>query len=175
MSHLDNRCDEDPEILGQDFLSVTLAGRAYGIDYSTVDETRRFDVQAVIPVGNAPSFVVGAVYTSGAYVPLIDLRAKLGLEAEQGNLQPAIVFARIHRQRVGLVVGRISGVTIVQTYQVSKAPPQSASVIPAHALIGEQTVGDRSLLLVDFEKLVTLEEISQACTATSGKTASMAA
>jgi purine-binding chemotaxis protein CheW len=60
---------------------------------------------------------------------------------------------------MGVVVDGVSDVLILQSSQIS-APPQFGSAFSTEHLTGIGTVGDRMLILVDIEKLMTSDEMA---------------
>ncbi len=161
MIRLYDRGGEELEVLGSDYLAVSLAGQICGIDYTTVQETRHFDPQAVITVPGAPAFVQGAGYTEGRYVPLVDLPGRLGLGAIRPSTATTIVFARLHGGVVGWVVDQMLEVRIVQPYQVSREGTAPAW-LAAEAWQGSAAVTGYTMTLVDWQKILTPAELTAA-------------
>ncbi|HEX7387870.1 MAG TPA: chemotaxis protein CheW [Castellaniella sp.] len=147
------------ETQGREFLVFTLADQEYGIDILKVQEIRGYDSQAVTRIANVPSFVKGVTNLRGVIVPIVDLRMKFNMEHVEYNAQTVVVILNVRSRVVGVVVDGVSDVLILQPSQVS-APPQFGSAFSTEYLTGIGTVGDRMLILVDIERLMTSEEMS---------------
>jgi len=144
---------------GQEYLVFTLAAQEYGIDILKVQEIRGYDSQSVTRIANVPSFIKGVTNLRGVIVPIVDMRIKFNLEKVEYDHQTVVVILNLHSRVVGIVVDGVSDVLMLQPSQVS-APPQFGTAFSTEYLTGIGTVGDRMLILVDIEKLMTSEEMA---------------
>jgi len=147
------------ETQGQEFLVFTLASQEYGIDILKVQEIRGYDSQTVTRIANVPSFIKGVTNLRGVIVPIVDLRMKFNMDNVEYTAQTVVVILNVNSRVVGVVVDGVSDVLILQTSQISAAP-QFGSAFSTEHLTGIGTVGDRMLILVDIEKLMTSEEMA---------------
>ncbi|MGB3742386.1 MAG: chemotaxis protein CheW [Castellaniella sp.] len=147
------------ETQGKEFLIFTLAQQEYGIDILRVQEIRGYDSQTVTRIANVPSFIKGVTNLRGVIVPIVDLRMKFNMEDVQYTAQTVVVILNIGSRVVGVVVDGVSDVLILQSSQISAAP-QFGSAFSTEHLTGIGTVGDRMLILVDIEKLMSSEEMA---------------
>jgi len=137
------------ETQGKEFLIFTLANQEYGIDILKVQEIRGYDSQTVTRIANVPSFVKGVT----------NLRLKFNMDNVEYTSQTVVVILNVRSRIVGVVVDGVSDVLILQTSQISAAP-QFGSAFSTEHLTGIGTVGERMLILVDIEKLMTSEEMA---------------
>jgi purine-binding chemotaxis protein CheW len=144
---------------GQEFLVFTLAAQEYGIDILKVQEIRGYDSQSVTRIANAPPFVKGVTNLRGIIVPIVDMRIKFNLENVEYNQQTVVVILNLGSRVVGVVVDGVSDVLMLQPAQISTAP-QFGTAFSTEYLTGIGTVGERMLILVDIEKLMTSEEMA---------------
>lgn len=147
------------ETQGREFLIFTLAGQEYGIDILKVQEIRGYDGQGVTRIANVPGFIKGVTNLRGVIVPIVDLRAKFNLENVQCTAQTVVVILNVGARVVGAVVDGVSDVLVLQSSQISP-PPQFGSALATEYLTGIGTVGERMLILVDIEKLMTSDEMA---------------
>jgi len=147
------------ETTGQEYLVFTLAEQEYGIDILKVQEIRGYDAQTVTRIANVPSFVKGVTNLRGVIVPIVDMRIKFNLENVEYNHQTVVVILNLKSRVVGVVVDGVSDVLMLQPGQVSAAP-QFGTAFATDYLTGIGTVGERMLILVDIEKLMTSEEMA---------------
>ena len=147
------------ETQGQEFLVFTLANQEYGIDILKVQEIRGYDSQTVTRIANVPSFVKGVTNLRGVIVPIVDLRLKFNMDNVEYTSQTVVVILNVRSRIVGVVVDGVSDVLILQPAQISAAP-QFGSAFSTEHLTGIGTVGERMLILVDIEKLMTSEEMA---------------
>ena len=64
---------------GSQFLTFVCAGEEYGVDILRVQEIKGWDGVTRVPY--APSYLLGVMNLRGVIVPVIDLRARFGLES----------------------------------------------------------------------------------------------
>jgi len=155
------------ESTGQEYLIFTLAAQEYGIDILKVQEIRGYDAQTVTRIANVPSFVKGVTNLRGVIVPIVDMRIKFNLEKVEYNHQTVVVILNLGSRVVGIVVDGVSDVLMLQRSQISAAP-QFGTAFSTEYLTGIGTVGERMLILVDIEKLMTSEEMALVEAATLG-------
>ncbi|HXE18774.1 chemotaxis protein CheW [Castellaniella sp. UC4442_H9] len=158
MNITDTKADQ-VETQGREFLIFTLASQEYGIDILKVQEIRGYDSQSVTRIANVPSFIKGVTNLRGVIVPIVDLRMKFNMENVEYTPQTVVVILNVRSRVMGVVVDGVSDVLILQSSQIS-APPQFGSAFSTEHLTGIGTVGDRMLILVDIEKLMTSDEMA---------------
>lgn len=151
---------EQNESSGKEYLVFTLADQEYGIDILKVQEIRGYETQTVTRIANVPSFIKGVTNLRGVIVPIVDLRIKFHLEDYAYDHQTVVVILNLEARVVGVVVDGVSDVLILQKEQISDAPQFGSSVLSTEYLTGIGTLGERMLILVDIEKLMTSEEMA---------------
>ncbi|MDN5842600.1 MAG: chemotaxis protein CheW [Alcaligenaceae bacterium] len=150
---------EQAEAQGKEFLLFTLADQEYGIDILKVQEIRGYDAQTVTRIANVPSFIKGVTNLRGVIVPIVDLRMKFNLDNVEYTPHTVVVILNLDSRVIGVVVDGVSDVLVLQAAQISPAP-QFGSTFSTEHLTGIGTVGERMLILVDIEKLMTSEEMA---------------
>jgi purine-binding chemotaxis protein CheW len=152
--------DSDQNIdTSKEFLVFTLAAQEYGIDILKVQEIRGYDSQSVTRIANVPSFVKGITNLRGIIVPIVDMRIKFNLENVEYNHQTVVVILNLSSRVVGVVVDGVSDVLMLKKGQIS-APPQFGTAFSTEYLTGIGTLGERMLILVDIERLMTSDEMA---------------
>jgi purine-binding chemotaxis protein CheW len=132
------------------FLTFRIGGEEYGIDILKVQEIRSYE--APTRIAHAPHFVKGVVNLRGVIVPIMDMRLKLGTEAQYNDFTVTIVLNVGHRV-LGMVVDSVSDVLELQAEQIKPAPDMGAAIDSRH-VTGLGKVGDRILILLDIEGMV---------------------
>ena len=139
-----------------EFLAFTLGGEEYGINILRVQEIRGYE--PVTRIANAPDFIKGVVNLRGTIVPIVDMRIKLSLGAATYDQLTVVIILNIAGRVVGMVVDSVSDVTTLSAEQVKPAPDISTS-FDSDFLIGLGTLGERMLILVDIDKLMSSSEM----------------
>lgn len=143
--------------LAQEYLTFTLGREEYAIDILRVQEIRGYD--QVTAIANAPAFIKGVINLRGAIVPIVDLRIKFNLADVGYDQFTVVIILNVGRRIVGAVVDSVSDVIALAAEEV-KPPPEFGSSFDTEYLLGLATAGERMLILVDIEKLMTSREMA---------------
>ena len=139
-----------------EFLAFKLGTEEYGIDILRVQEIRSYE--APIRFANAPAFIKGVINLRGVIVPIIDMRIKFSLEQVNYDTFTVVIVLNIGKQVVGMVVDGVSDV-ITLTPEQLRPVPDFSSVVDSDHLLAIGAVGDRMLILLDIEKLMSSAEM----------------
>lgn len=145
------------ETVGQEFLIFTLGNEEYGIDILKVQEIRGYD--QVTRIANTPAFIKGVTNLRGVIVPIIDLRVKFAQQDVSYDENTVVIVLNFGLRVVGIVVDGVSDVLSLTTEQIRPAP-EFAVTLATEYLTGLGSLGERMLILVDIEKLLSSEELS---------------
>lgn len=145
------------ETVGQEFLIFTLGDEEYGIDILKVQEIRGYD--QVTRIANTPAFIKGVTNLRGVIVPIIDLRVKFAQQNVEYNENTVVIVLNFENRVVGIVVDGVSDVLSLTQDQIRPAP-EFAVTLSTEYLTGLGSLGDRMLILVDIEKLLSSEEMA---------------
>jgi purine-binding chemotaxis protein CheW len=145
------------ETVGQEFLIFTLGNEEYGIDILKVQEIRGYD--QVTRIANTPAFIKGVTNLRGVIVPIIDLRVKFAQQGVSYDENTVVIVLNFGQRVVGIVVDGVSDVLSLTAEQIRPAP-EFAVTLATEYLTGLGSLGERMLILVDIEKLLSSEEMS---------------
>ena len=135
-----------------------LGPEEYAVDILKIKEIKL--MQEITNVPKAPDFVEGVINLRGDIVPIIDLKKKLNLGAAELNEESKIIVVEIDTKMVGVIVDEVSEVIEIEDSKLSPPPPIIGG-IEAEYLKGVGKLGDRLLILLDLDKILTLEEKNQ--------------
>ena len=145
------------------YLTFLLAGVEYGVDILKVQEIRGWEQPTMLP--NSLDYILGVINLRGTVVPIIDLRRRFSLEKSQLGQTTVVVVVKISsatkERTVGIVVDAVSEVYNVSDEQVRPAPDLGGA-ISMEFVKGLVTVGEKMLILLDIDKLISagvLQEI----------------
>ena len=134
----------------QQFLTFRIGAEEYGIDILKVQEIRSYE--APTRIAHAPHFVKGVVNLRGVIVPIVDMRIRLGCDAETNAFTVVIVLNVVGRV-VGMVVDSVSDVLEMARAAIRPAPEVGSS-IDTRFVTGLGNVNDRLLILLDIEAMI---------------------
>ncbi|OSN04936.1 chemotaxis protein CheW [Lonsdalea iberica] len=145
------------ETVGQEFLIFTLGDEEYGVDILKVQEIRGYD--QVTRIANTPSFIKGVTNLRGVIVPIVDLRIKFAQQEVDYDDNTVVIVLNLGQRVVGIVVDGVSDVLSLKADQIRPAP-EFAVTLSTEYLTGLGSLGERMLILVDIEKLLSSEEMA---------------
>jgi purine-binding chemotaxis protein CheW len=146
------RTGEMASVGAREYLTFRLDQEEYGIDILKVQEIRGYEKPTRI--ANAPEFIKGVVNLRGTIVPIVDMRLKFNCAKAEYNDFTVVIILNLHNRIVGIVVDSVSDVMELPAESV-KAAPEIDSVIDSSAVMGLGSVGERMLILLDIEKLMS--------------------
>jgi purine-binding chemotaxis protein CheW len=141
---------------GNEYLAFTLGQEEYGIDILKVQEIRGYE--SVTRIANAPAFIKGVINLRGIIVPIVDMRIKFALGEPRYDQFTVVIILSIAGRVVGMVVDSVSDVTTLAPQQIKPAP-EMGTVLNSDYLVGLGTLGERMLILLDIERLMSSEEM----------------
>ncbi len=136
----------------KEYLAFTLGGEEYGIDILRVQEIRGYE--PVTRIANAPGFIKGVVNLRGTIIPVVDMRIKLELGEPVYDQFTVVIILNIAGRVVGMVVDSVSDVIMLKPEQMRPAPELGSAFDSSH-LVGLGDLGERMLILVDIDKLMS--------------------
>ncbi|CAM8629388.1 CheW Chemotaxis signal transduction protein [Comamonadaceae bacterium] len=140
----------------REYLTFRLDQEEYGIDILKVQEIRGYEPPT--RVANAPGFIKGVVNLRGTIVPIVDMRLKFNCAKAEYNSFTVVIVLNLRNRIVGIVVDSVSDVMELPPESL-KAAPDIESVIDSSAVLGLGSIGDRMLILLDIEKLMSAPEM----------------
>lgn len=103
-----------------ELILLEIAGHAFCIDIRSVREIRGFTASTPLP--QAPDYVLGVINLRGAVMPVLDLRARLGLGVTEVTGRHVIVVVHHDGQPAGLLVDAVQETMILDASQLQPSP-----------------------------------------------------
>ncbi len=136
----------------REYLTFRLDQEEYGIDILKVQEIRGYEPPTRI--ANAPEFIKGVTNLRGTIVPIVDMRLKFDCSKAEYNSFTVVIILNLRSRVVGIVVDSVSDVMELTADQIRLAPEIESS-IDSNCIVGLGSVGERMLILLDIEKLMS--------------------
>lgn len=142
------------------YLTFRLVGEEYGIQLLQVKEIIEYQRPTQVP--GVPAAIRGVINLRGSVVPVIDLAVKFGLPAAEVTRQTCIVIVEVMLEGaatvMGIVTDAVSEVMDLTPEQVEGTPSFGVKV-NLDFLKGLGKVGQRFVLILDVDKVLTTEEL----------------
>jgi purine-binding chemotaxis protein CheW len=138
-------------------VSFDLGNEEFAVEILKVQEINR--MVEITHVPQAPHYVDGIINLRGKVIPVVDLRAKFGMETKVRDKNSRIVVCDVSGEIIGLVVDGVSEVLRIPQSTVEE-PPKIVRSRGQEYIRGVVKLEGRLLLYLDISKLST--EVSEA-------------
>ena len=153
------KISENVHVGAREYLTFRLDQEEYGIDILKVQEIRGYEQPTRI--ANAPAFIKGVVNLRGTIVPIVDMRLKFNCAQADYNSFTVVIILNLRDRVVGIVVDSVSDVMELSAENIRSAPDVE-SAIDNGCILGLGSVGERMLILLDIEKLMSIADMGLA-------------
>ncbi len=151
---------EEQRAAGTEFQFVVfkLGNEEYGVPITQVKEINRLTTTTKVP--RSPAFVEGIINLRGQIIPIIDMKKRFDLPLTEYTGEARIIVIQVGDHTFGVEVDSVSEVLRINSGNIEPAPHIVCS-IDARYITGVAKVGDRLLILLDLDKLLSDEEKAQ--------------
>lgn len=132
-----------------------LGNEEYGVPITQVKEINRLTTATKVP--KSPVFIEGIINLRGQIIPIIDMKKRFDLPIIEYTGEARVIVIQVGRQTFGIEVDAVSEVLRINTENIEQAP-SIVSGIDARYITGVAKVGERLLILLDLDKLLSEEE-----------------
>jgi purine-binding chemotaxis protein CheW len=143
------------------YLTFILNGEEYGVDILRVQEIKGWD--GATPIPNTPDYVRGVINLRGTIVPIIDLRARFGLERVTYGPTTVVVVLKVingNGSRImGIVVDAVSEVYNV-AQQDLKPAPEFGGAVRVDFVRGLATVDRKMVIILAIDELLNSDAMA---------------
>jgi purine-binding chemotaxis protein CheW len=136
-------------------VSFRLAREEYGIEITKVQEIILLGQITRVP--QTPDFIKGLINLRSTVIPVVDLRLRFGLAAEEPTDETRIMVVNVGGKTLGVVVDAVSEVLRVSPEQIVPPPPTVAGVGHEY-LTGLVKLDNRLLILLNIDKILSDDE-----------------
>lgn len=147
---------------GCQYLTFTLGEEHYGVDILRVQEIKGYTAVTRIP--NTPDSIKGVLNLRGTIVPIIDLRAKFGMDKIDYTRFTVIVVVVVKDRVMGIIVDAVSDVLNIPKKDIQPTP-QFGTAVDVSFISGIGKCGDKLVALLDIDQILSLRELEQASAA----------
>lgn len=135
-----------------------LGSEFFGADIAKVESIIK--VQPITQLPHAPGFVEGVTNLRGKVLPVIDLRKRFGLPAQQTDKNSRIIVVSVDQIEVGMIVDEVSEVLTVPEGTV-EAAPAIATTVDSSFIKGIAKLGANGSSTQEADRLVILLDLAQ--------------
>lgn len=129
----------------------------FGVDVKKVEGV--ISMVDITRMPRTPHFVEGIINLRGQIVAVVDLAARLGIEAAERSSATRIVVVEALDVKVGLIVDSPEVINI-SAEDIEASPTLASSEVNSSFIRGVVKLGDRLLILLDVDKVLSDDERS---------------
>jgi len=156
MDELEKREGKATEV--KQLISFSVGAEEYGLELLRVKEVIRMRQITWLP--KAPPCVKGIINLRGEVIPIVDLRERFGLQAQEQSAMTRVIVVEVEDRPVGMVVDSASQVVRIPSDQFDPPPTvmgeESRDFITA---VGK--TGEKLIIMIDVDRILSTEEIRQ--------------
>ena len=145
------------------YLTFALAHEEYGLEILKVREIIGYMNITAVP--QTPPYIKGVINLRGQVIPVVDLRAKFGMETAEVTEQTCIIVVEItqgqgqRKFNTGIVVDRVQEVLDVAGENIEESPQFGASV-NTDFILGMGKIGGSVKILLDIDKVLSGSDLT---------------
>ncbi|MFH1716612.1 MAG: chemotaxis protein CheW [Planctomycetota bacterium] len=137
------------------YLTFALGPEEYGLEILKVREIIGYMDITAVP--QTPHHVKGVINLRGQVIPVIDLRAKFGMETAEVTEQTCIIVVETSQANrkfsTGIVVDRVQEVLDISGEDIEEAP-QFGSSVNTDFILGMGKIGESVKILLDIDRVL---------------------
>jgi purine-binding chemotaxis protein CheW len=145
------------------YLTFTMSDEIYGLEILKVQEI--IGMMRVTHVPKMPSSMRGVINLRGKVIPVVDLRVRFGMESKPDDERTCIIVLQIRcglsAVTTGILVDEVSEVLDIQASQI-EGPPSFGTSAQTDFLLGIGKIGQKVVILLDVDRVLSSEEIAMA-------------
>ncbi|MHC4532964.1 MAG: chemotaxis protein CheW [Planctomycetota bacterium] len=143
------------------YLTFALGAEEYGLEILKVREIIGYMDITAVP--QTPHYIKGVVNLRGQVIPVIDLRAKFGMQATEVTEETCIIVVETsgssHKFSTGVVVDHVQEVLDIAGENIEEAP-QFGSAVNTDFILGMGKIGETVKILLDIDRVLANEDFS---------------
>jgi purine-binding chemotaxis protein CheW len=142
------------------YLTFELAGEIYGLQILKVQEI--IGMMKVTRVPRTPGYVRGVINLRGKVIPVVELRAKFGMDVTEDTDRTCIIVVQVENGDLqvimGLIVDEVSEVVDISAAQL-EPPPSFGASVDTSFILAMGKVGDRVVILLGVDQVLSTAEL----------------
>ena len=132
-----------------------LSSEEYALPITKVKDINRFMPLTKMP--KSPVFMKGVINLRGEIIPVVDLRERFGLTANEATDDSRIMIVDFNNQLIGIVVDGVTEVITIPAAEIDIPP--AASKLNIKQVPGIGKFNNRLLILLDIDEVFSAEEV----------------
>lgn len=141
------------------YVVFTINGEEFGLNIENISSIER--MLDIFKIPNTPDYIEGLANLRGRVLTIFNLRRRFNLPCPEFDENTKIIIANASTSEIGIIVDGVREIVKVEDNEFDPVP-EALSNIRDRFLSGTAKIGNRLILMLDLEKILTEEEIKLA-------------
>lgn len=138
------------------YIVISIGDEQFGIDIRHIDNIVR--MQNITRVPKVPAYLKGVINLRGEIIPVMSLRVKMDLPADEVTKQTRIIILKMEQhEAIGVIVDSVKEVVTLEENQVEKVSYDKDDKVPFVSAVGK--LGEELISLLDIGMIVAEKEL----------------
>lgn len=138
------------------YIVISIGDEQFGIDIRHIDNIVR--MQNITRVPKVPAYLKGVINLRGEIIPVMSLRVKMDLPADEVTKQTRIIILKMEQhEAIGVIVDSVKEVVTLEESQVEKVSYDKDDKVPFVSAVGK--LGEELISLLDIGMIVAEKEL----------------
>ncbi|MCP4756054.1 MAG: chemotaxis protein CheW [Proteobacteria bacterium] len=152
--------EEQAAVEVNQYLTFTLEKEVFALDISQVREV--LEITKITKVPQTPDMMKGVINLRGSVVPVIDMRLKFGMGEAERTVNTCIIIIEItiedESAMIGALVDSVKEVIDLDAEHI-EPPPKVGTQLNTEFISGMGKQNDQFIIILDIEKIFTMDEL----------------
>jgi purine-binding chemotaxis protein CheW len=144
------------------YLTFHLSQEQYGVSLLAVREI--IGLMDITHVPRTPEYVRGVINLRGRIIPVVDLRLKFGMKAQEDTEVTCIIVVEMNYEdqviQIGILVDEVDEVLDIQEDQIDNLPSIGADV-SMNYICGVAKISQRVVMLLDIQRVLSAMDLNE--------------
>ena len=132
-----------------------LHNEEFGVEITKVREIIK--PRHITRLPHVDDYIEGVTNLRGEVIPVICLRKRFGISAQENTQDTRIIILEVNENRVGFIVDAVTETLRLPETSI-EPPPSSVAGLKSDYLAGVGKLDDRLLILLEVDKILSTEE-----------------
>lgn len=139
----------------QQLVKFSIADETFGIGITQIHQIIK--PQEVFKVPNTPNFIEGLINLRGRVLTVFNLRKRFSMPEKENDDNTKILIVKLNDLLLGFTVDCVTEIVKIADEDIEETPPSIKS-FDKRFLSGVGKIGDKLVLLLNLEKVLTPDE-----------------
>jgi len=140
------------------YVTFFIGTEVYGVEVLRVQEI--IGMTKITQVPNSMHFMKGVINLRGTVVPVVDMRARFGMEEKEYDGFTVILIVEVKGTMIGMIVDSVSDVVNIPVNDIQDTPHFSASIRTDY-IKGIGRIDEELVIVLDVDRILSHEEIEK--------------